>query len=65
MLVVTRRKGEGLRIGEDVVVHVGKLKAGSVRLAIEAPPHVRVVRSELPLFTSDPKESSKTEDPCG
>ena len=47
MLVLTRKLMERLYIGEDVCVTVVRLEGGQVRLGIEAPRHVPVVRAEL------------------
>jgi len=47
MLVLTRKLGEAVQIGPDIKVRVTRLEAGSVRLAIEAPPSVRVFRDEI------------------
>ncbi len=46
MLVVKRRPGERVIIGETVVV-VLDVHRGEVRLGIEAPPDVPIVRAEL------------------
>ncbi|MBO9570509.1 MAG: carbon storage regulator CsrA, partial [Cellulomonas iranensis] len=47
MLVLTRRVGESVVIGDDVVVTVLEVRADGVRLGIDAPRHVRVHRSEV------------------
>ncbi len=47
MLVLTRRQGESVRIGNDVVVKVLGVDRGKVRVGIEAPKDVLVLRSEL------------------
>jgi len=47
MLVLTRKERERLRIGNDIVIVVLKLKSGGVRLGIEAPKDVPVLRDEL------------------
>lgn len=47
MLVLTRKEGERIRIGDDVVVAVVALKGGKVRIGIEAPPDVHILRDEL------------------
>jgi carbon storage regulator len=47
MLVLSRKVGERLQIDDDIIVTVVKLDDGRVRLGIEAPPHVRVLRQEL------------------
>ncbi|GAC1468141.1 MAG: hypothetical protein NVSMB9_10510 [Isosphaeraceae bacterium] len=47
MLVLTRKLMEKLFIGEDICVTVVRLEGGQVRLGIEAPREVSVVRAEL------------------
>ena len=47
MLVVTRRTGDRILIGKDVEVVVTRIMDGQVRIAIQAPPDVPVVRKEL------------------
>ena len=47
MLVLTRKLMEKLYIGTDVCVTVVRLEGGQVRLGIEAPREVSVVRAEL------------------
>jgi carbon storage regulator len=47
MLVLTRRPGESITIGDDIVVTVVNAAGGQVRLGITAPQHVRVVREEI------------------
>ncbi len=60
MLVLSRKPQEKIRIGDSIVVTVLALKGNSVRLGIEAPQDVRIVRAELtPL--SDAAEAKSTE----
>ncbi len=47
MLVLTRNLGDGVIIGEDVRVKIRSIKGKQVKLGIEAPPRVRVLRQEL------------------
>ena len=47
MLILTRRMGENLRIGDDVVVTVLGVRGNQVRLGITAPPDVEVHREEI------------------
>lgn len=47
MLILQRKPGESLVIGEDVRVSVVSVEGGRVRLAISAPPEVSILRSEL------------------
>lgn len=47
MLVLTRKLMEKLFIGDDICVTVVRLEGGQVRLGIEAPREISVVRAEL------------------
>ena len=47
MLVLTRKQGETIRIGKDIVVTVIRTKGKAVRLGVKAPHQVSVLRGEL------------------
>lgn len=47
MLVLSRKRTEMINIGEDIVITVLHTSTGSVKLGIQAPAHVRVLRAEL------------------
>ncbi len=47
MLVLSRKKNEQIRIGNDITVTLLKVKGSTVYLGVEAPRHVRVLRHEL------------------
>ena len=47
MLVLTRKQSEMIQIGEDIVVKVIHLGNRTVKIGIEAPSQVRVLRAEL------------------
>lgn len=47
MLVISRKKGESLLIGDDIEITVVKLEDGSVKLGINAPKEVSILRKEL------------------
>jgi carbon storage regulator len=47
MLVLTRRAGERILVGSNIWVTVVSVERGKVRLGIEAPPDVVVLRQEL------------------
>jgi carbon storage regulator len=47
MLVLSRRERENIRLGNDIVVTVVKITGDKVRLGVEAPPSVLVLRGEL------------------
>ena len=46
MLVLTRKPAETIRIGQDIVIKVIKTGSGSVKIGIDAPQSVRVLRGE-------------------
>jgi carbon storage regulator CsrA len=46
-LILTRKNNQSINIGPDIVVRVCSMQGGSVRLAVEAPPTVKILRTEL------------------
>lgn len=47
MLILQRRAGESIRIGDDIEITIVSTEGGRVRLAISAPTEVPILRSEL------------------
>lgn len=47
MLVISRKKGESLLIGDDIEITVVKIDENSVKLSISAPKSVTILRKEL------------------
>ena len=47
MLVISQKKGEKLHIGRDITVTVVDIKANKVRLGIEAPSELTILRDQL------------------
>ena len=47
MLILTRRAGEALIIGDDVVINILGIKGNQVRIGIDAPKEVSVHREEI------------------
>lgn len=47
MLVITRKKGESILLGDDIEITVVKVDDGSVKLSISAPKSVTILRKEL------------------
>ena len=62
MLVLTRKTDETIRIGENIVVKVIRTGKGSVKIGIEAPSDVRVMRGEL--LSADVKLEKVEPAPC-
>jgi carbon storage regulator len=54
MLVLSRRESERIRLGESIVVTVVKVAGDRVRLGIEAPADVVVLRGELKPHEAEP-----------
>lgn len=80
MLVLTRKLQQQIKIGEQITVTILRVKGHTVRVGIEAPREVRVVRGELPrgseageaettiietTFTVSDDEESETDDTVG
>lgn len=47
MLIITRKKGESLMIGDDIEIVISKIDDGSVKIGINAPKNVSILRKEL------------------
>ena len=47
MLVISRKTGEGLRIGDNVTLQVVSISGDKVTLAIDAPRDIKIMRDEL------------------
>ena len=47
MLVISQKKGEKLHIGRDITVTVVDIKSNKVRLGIEAPSELTILRDQL------------------
>lgn len=55
MLVLSRKKGERIRVGPDIVITVVRLGAQAIRLGIDAPDDVSIVR----IDDSSPKAAGE------
>lgn len=58
MLILSRKKGESLKIGDDIEIFVTDVKGDKVRLGISAPPDLKISRTELYLTVENNKEAS-------
>jgi carbon storage regulator CsrA len=51
MLVLSRKEGEQLLIGDDIVLTINRINGNRVAIGIEAPRDVRILRGELERHT--------------
>lgn len=64
MLVLSRCRGESLEIGDNVKVTIIKSSSGGVRLGIDAPRSVKVIRSELTRDSESESDSPEGRRPA-
>lgn len=63
MLVLSRRVGERLMIGDDIVITVIDVRSDGVRIGIDAPRDVRVTRAEIyEAVTESNREAAAADD---
>ena len=58
MLILQRKAGESLLIGDEIEVSVLSVDSGRVRLAIDAPKSVPILRSELKNAAATNREAA-------
>ena len=63
MLILQRKAGESLLIGEEIEVSVLSVESGRVRLAIQAPKSVPILRAELKTAAEVNREAAGEELP--
>ena len=63
MLVLSRKQGEKIILGNGVTITMVSIKGNAVRLGIEAPEDVRILREELAWFRDQPAATFKNADP--
>lgn len=57
MLILTRKKGESIKIGDDIEIFVTDVKGDKVRIGISAPEYMKISRTELYLTVENNKEA--------
>ncbi|TWU18434.1 carbon storage regulator CsrA [Allorhodopirellula heiligendammensis] len=60
MLVLTRKLNEKIKIGDDITITIIKLRNNQIRIGIEAPRDVRVLRAELEKAVASGLEAADT-----
>jgi carbon storage regulator len=63
MLVLTRKVGQRIMIGNDVEITVTKIQGGRVKVGVTAPRNVSVIRVELPKPVERSPAQLTCEDP--
>ncbi len=53
MLVISRKEGQSLIIGDDIEITIAKINDGSVKIAIDAPKKKSILRKELVQAVKD------------
>ncbi|WP_333886782.1 carbon storage regulator CsrA [Clostridium sp.] len=62
MLVISRKKGESVLIGEDIEITVTKIEEGTVKLSISAPRSITILRKELYREIEEENKNSAASD---
>lgn len=47
MLVLTRKKGESIQIGENIEIQIVSIQGDQVKIGINAPKHIEIHRKEI------------------
>src|SRR6478609_10890149 len=63
MLVLSRKVGERIHVGENIVLEIRRIAGNRVTLALDAPRDVRILRGELEQSAREFR-SDETSDPC-
>lgn len=64
MLVLSRKVGERLLIGDQIAITVVRIQGGGVRIGVEAPPHLAVIREELKAKLEQQRIDESSESPA-
>jgi carbon storage regulator len=62
MLVLSRKSGERIRIGENITIEVRRVAGNRVTLALDAPRTVRILRGELEQAAKEFREPAECTD---
>ena len=63
MLVLTRRSGESFFIGDNIEIKVSDISGDKVRISIDAPREISVLRSELLEAKRSNEDAAKSSSP--
>lgn len=62
MLILNRKAGESLQIGDDITITVVSLEGGRAKLAISAPKSIPILRQELITATTIANQDASKEE---
>jgi carbon storage regulator len=65
MLVLSRKEMQTILIGENVTLHIVAIDGGRVRIGIDAPSDVKILRGELKSGTHDKDSSGRNDQLSG
>lgn len=60
MLVITRSQGQSVLIGDDIEIIISEVGTEKVKISIDAPRDVKIVRKELLEIKKENESASKT-----
>ena len=64
MLVLSRKVGDRIRIGDNIEITVSEIRGNVIRLGITAPADVRILRGELLSWDAEPASEPAAQDSC-
>lgn len=61
MLILTRKPGQGFLIGDEIEITITEISGDKVRVGIDAPKHIKVLRTELSQTVESNQQATKTD----
>jgi carbon storage regulator len=62
MLILSRRESECIHLGDDIVLTIVRVAGEKVRIGVEAPPHIKILRNELEISGTVTSQSCEPTD---
>ena len=63
MLIITRRPGERIMLGDDTRIHIMEIVGNNVRVGVEAPKSVPIYREEIWAAVKEENQASASAEP--